>query len=96
MITRARAVQATKDWKQDYKRRAGAEATISQAITLTGCRRTRYRSLAKTRLEHNYLAIAINLCRLDAYWNDTPIDRTRTSHLARLDLSLAQPAESPN
>ena len=96
VITQARAQQATGHWHDDYKRRAGAEATISQAITLTGCRRTRYRSLAKTRLEHTYLAIALNLYRLDAYWNDTPIDRKRTTHLARLDLSLTQPAQSPN
>jgi transposase len=81
----ARAAQDSKDWQHDYNRRAGIEATISQAITITGCRRTRYRSLAKTRLQHIYSAAALNLCRLDAYWNDTPIDRTRTSHLARLD-----------
>jgi transposase len=84
----ARAGQDTKDWRQDYQRRAGIEATISQAVTVTGCRRARYRGLAKTRLEHVYAAVALNLWRLDAYWNDTPIDRTRTSHLARLDQSL--------
>jgi Transposase DDE domain len=88
IITRARAGQATQDWHDDYKRRAGAEATISQAITITGCRRARYRGLAKTRLEHVYSAVALNLYRLDAYWNDTPIHRERTSHLARLDPSL--------
>jgi transposase len=86
--TAARASQASQHWHNDYKRRAGIEATISQAITLTGCRRTRYRGLAKTHLEHVYSALALNLHRLDAYWNDTPIDRTRTSHLARLDLSI--------
>lgn len=80
----ARTAQDTKDWQHDYKRRAGIEATISQAITITATRRARYRGLAKTRLEHNYSAAALNLCRLDAYWNDTPIDRTRTTHLARL------------
>jgi transposase len=84
----ARAAQPGKDWQDDYKRRAGIEATISQAVTVTGCRRARYRSLAKTRLEHAYSAVALNLWRLHAYWNDTPIDRTRTTHLARLDLSL--------
>jgi transposase len=84
----ARAAQDGKDWQHDYNRRAGIEATISQAAAVTGTRRARYRGLAKTHLQHVYQAIAINLCRLDAYWNDTPIDRTRTSHLARLDLSL--------
>ena len=87
------------DWQQDYKRRAGIEATISQAVTITGCRRARYRGLAKTRLEHAYAAVPLNVHRLDAHWNDTPIDRTRTSHLARLDLSLrlaALPGELTN
>ena len=28
-------------------------------------------------------------CGLKAYWNGTPLDRRRTSHLARLELSLA-------
>ena len=84
----ARAAQDGKDWQHDYNRRAGIEATISQAAAVTGTRRARYRGLAKTRLQHVYQAIALNLRRLDAYWNDTPIDRTRTSHLARLDRSL--------
>jgi len=84
----ARTDQGTRDWQQDYKRRAGIEATMNQAVTVTGCRRARYRGLAKTRLEHAYSATALNLWRLDAYWNDTPLDRTRTTHLARLDLSL--------
>ena len=56
VITRARAGQTAQQWRDDYKRRAGAEATISQAITTTGSRRTRYRGLARTRLEHAYLA----------------------------------------
>ncbi len=86
--TAARAGQNSKHWEDDYKRRAGIEATISQAITVTGCRRARYRGLAKTRLEHVCAAVAINLHRLNAYWNDTPLDRTRTSHLARLDQTL--------
>jgi len=84
----ARAAQDSKHWREDYARRAGIEATISQAVTVTGSRRARYRGLARTHLEHVYSAIALNLWRLDAYWNDTPIDRERTSHLARLDQSL--------
>jgi len=93
----ARTAQDSKDWQDDYKRRAGIEAAISQAVTVTGIRRARYRGLAKTRLEHVYAAVALNLWRLDAYWNDTPIDRTRSSHLARLDqrLRLAALASEP-
>ncbi len=88
VIIRARAGQVSSDWQQDYARRARAEATISQAAAVTGIRRSRYRGHAKTHLEHVYCATALNLYRLDAYWNNTPIDRKRTSHLARLDLSL--------
>ncbi|MFF3160182.1 hypothetical protein, partial [Streptomyces sp. NPDC057910] len=31
--------------------------------------------------------VALNLIRLDAWWNGQPLDHTRTSHLARLDLT---------
>ncbi|MQY40834.1 hypothetical protein SRB17_88670 [Streptomyces sp. RB17] len=67
----------------------GVEGTIRQAIAVTGSRRARYRGLATTHLEHVYSAVALNLIRLDAWWNGQPLDHTRTSHLARLDLTLA-------
>ncbi|MFH8492197.1 hypothetical protein [Streptomyces longisporoflavus] len=43
----------------------GSRGTIHQAVAVTGMRRTRYRGLAKA-------ATAVNLIRLDAWWNDTP------------------------
>jgi len=46
-------------------------------------RRARYRGLPRTRLDHVYMACALNLLRLEAYWTGTPLDRQRTSHLAR-------------
>jgi hypothetical protein len=52
-------------------------------------RHARYRGLPKTRLEHVFSAVALNLIRLHAYWNGHPLDRTRTSHLTRLELALA-------
>jgi hypothetical protein len=54
-----------------------------------GARRARYRGLPKTRLDHVCMACALNLLRLHAYWTGTPLDRRRTSHLARLGLGLA-------
>ena len=84
-----RAGQQSENWQEDYKRRAGIEGAMSQAVTVTGCRRARYRGLGKTHLEHVYSAVALNLCRLDAYWNDTPLNRGRTSHLARLSLATS-------
>jgi hypothetical protein len=53
------------------------------------CGPPRYRSLAKTHLQHVFSAVALNLIRLNAWWNGHPLDRTRTSHLTRLELALA-------
>jgi transposase len=84
----ARAAENTIPFQADYARRAGVEGTMSQAAS-HGARRARYRGLPKTRLDHVYMACALNLLRLHAYWTGTPLDRQRTSHLARLELSLA-------
>ena len=83
----ARAEQSGKDWRDKYKIRAGVEGTVRQAIAVTGLRRARYRGLKKVHLEHVFSAVALNLIRLDAWWNGHPLDRTRTSHLARLELA---------
>jgi hypothetical protein len=84
----ARAAEATIGFQADYARRAGVEGTMHQAAS-HGARRARYRGLPKTRLDHVYMACALNLLRLHAYWTGTPLDRRRTSHLARLELTLA-------
>jgi transposase len=88
-LAAARAASTTRQWKQRYKTRAGVEGTIHQATRITGIRRARYPGLPKTTLEHAAAAAAINLIRLDAWWTAKPIDRTRTTHLQRIDLSLA-------
>jgi transposase len=84
----ARAAQTTTGFQADYARRAGVEGTMHQAAS-HGARRGRYRGLPKTRLDHAYMACALNLLRLEAFWTGTPLDRQRTSHLARLELDLA-------
>jgi len=84
----ARAAEKTIPFQADYARRAGVEGTMHQA-TSHGARRARYRGLPKTRLDHVYMACALNLLRLEAHWTGTPLDRRRTSHLARLELGLA-------
>ncbi len=83
----ARAAETTIPFQADYARRAGVEGTMHQAAS-HGARRARYRGLPKTRLDHIYMATALNLLRLAAYWTGTPLDRQRTSHLARLELGL--------
>jgi hypothetical protein len=84
----ARTAQDTAGFQADYARRAGVEGTMHQAAS-HGARHARYRGLPRTRLDHAYMACALNLLRLHAYWTGTPLDRRRTSHLARLDHSLA-------
>lgn len=88
-LTTARDQQTTSQWKARYNTRAGVEGTIRQAAHVTGIRTARYRGLPKTRLEHTLAATAINIIRLDSYWTGHPLDRTRTTHLARLDFTLA-------
>jgi len=84
----ARAAETTIPFQAGYARHAGVEGTMHQA-TSHGARRARYRGLPKTRLDHVYMACALNLLRLEAHWTGTPLDRQRTSHLARLELGLA-------
>lgn len=86
---RARAAQNTEAWQAKYALRAGIEGTIHQAVQITGIRRTRYRGLPKTRLDHVLCAAALNLIRLDAYWNGHALDHAKASHLNRLGLGLA-------
>jgi transposase len=88
-VTAARAEQDTSQWKARYATRAGVEGTISQATAVTGLRHARYTGLARTTLQHALAATAINLIRLDAWWTCQPLDRRRTTHLQRLDLSQA-------
>jgi transposase len=89
LVQANRAAQNDEDWQAKYALRAGVEGTIHQAVQVTGSHHTRYRGLAKTHLEHVYSAVALNLIRLDAWWNNCPLDHRRTSHLARLNVALA-------
>ncbi|MET8631135.1 IS1182 family transposase [Kitasatospora sp. NPDC004669] len=82
-----RREQLTDEWQRRYNTRAGVEGTISQAVRRTGIRRTRYTGLPKTHLGNVLAATAINLIRINAWLNDTPLGKTRTSHLAALDLA---------
>ncbi|MFB7475082.1 IS1182 family transposase [Kitasatospora sp. NPDC056184] len=83
-LHQARALQQTDEWKDRYKIRAGVEGTISQGVGRCGLRRSRYRGLAKTSLQHQLTGAAINLARIDAHLTQTPRARTRTSHFAAL------------
>jgi transposase len=88
-LATARARQTTKSFAHTYRLRAGVEGTIRQGVAVTDTRHARYRGLPKTHLQHVVSAAALNLIRVDAWCNDVPLDRGRTSHLARLELALA-------
>ena len=67
--------------QKSYAARAAIEGTHAQAIRRSGLRRTRYRGLPKTHLQHVITAAAINLLRIAAWANGTPIAQTRCSPL---------------
>ncbi|NTG29939.1 hypothetical protein G6L08_22585 [Agrobacterium rhizogenes] len=72
----ARRQQENKDWRARYRKRAGIEGTLSQAVRGFGLRQYRYRGLAKTKLQHIFTAVAINLARLDAWLTEhTPLPK---------------------
>ncbi|MGW3729074.1 transposase, partial [Streptomyces sp. NPDC000851] len=83
----ARRAQDTDEWKARYAIRAGVEGTISQAVRVTGLRRTRYRNLPITRLGHVFAATALNIIRIDRWLTGTPLGSTRTSRFEALILA---------
>lgn len=80
----ARNRQKTADFKERYATRAGVEGTISHAAVTLGARRSRYRGMAKTHLQHLATATAMNFMRVIAWLNDVPRSTTPKSHFARL------------
>jgi transposase len=83
-LQNVRAQQETDAWRDRYGKRAGIEGTLSQAVRAFGLRRCRYLGLAKTKLQHVFTAIAINVVRVDAWMTDRPIVKTRRSVFASL------------
>ncbi|MFI2642173.1 IS1182 family transposase [Streptomyces sp. NPDC018610] len=84
ILQQARPEQDTDHWRRRYRHRAGVEGTISQGVQAFGLRRSRYRGLAKTRLQHHFTGAAVNLARLDAWLTGRPLARTRVSPFAAL------------
>ncbi|PNG16265.1 IS1182 family transposase [Streptomyces cahuitamycinicus] len=84
ILQQARIEQDTDQWRRRYGHRAGVEGTISQGVQAFGLRRSRYRGLAKTRLQHHFTGAAINLARIDAWLTGRPLARTRVSPFAAI------------
>jgi transposase len=81
-LQRARQYQATDDFKQRYRVRAGVEGTLAQGVQAFDLRYARYRGMAKTSLQHIFTVLAINLTRLVAWWDARPKAQTRPSRFA--------------
>ena len=79
-----REVQNTSEFLKTYNQRAGIEGTISQGVRRSAWRQSRYIGLAKTHLQHIFMAAGLNLCRLDAWLNDVPLAVTRYSRFMTL------------
>ena len=84
ILQRRREFEQTDEFKNRYADRAGIEGTISQAVHALKIRRSRYRGLEKTHLQHIATAAAINLKRLHAWWNDHPLSQTTSCPFAIL------------
>jgi transposase len=80
----AQAWYAGEEGQRQYGRRAGVEGTLSQGVRAFGLRRTRYRGLSKTHLQHVATAAAINIDRIVAWLDERPRAQTRTSRFAAL------------
>jgi transposase len=84
-----RAEQDGAQFKGEYKRRAGVEATLAQGLRVGGLRQSRYIGRARTALQHILIAVALNLTRLVAWWAEQPLAPTRRSAFAALAERLA-------
>jgi transposase len=83
-LAAARARERTAEGRRLYAQRQGVESTLSQGVRAFGLRRTRYRGLAKTRLQHVATAAALNLDRVAAWFAGRPLAPTRISRFAAL------------
>jgi transposase len=83
-LAAARAWYASEEGIERYKQRAGVEGTLSQGVRAFGLRRTRYRGLPKTHMQHVAIAAAINVDRIVAWLDERPRATTRTSRFAAL------------
>ena len=69
-----------------YALRAGGESRLSQGMRCFDLRRSRYRGLARTYLQHLLTATAMNIVRVIAWLRGEPLGerRRQPGHLAQL------------
>lgn len=93
--------QRTEQWQRRYAIRAGIEATLSQNVRTHGLRRSRYRGLARTHVQHVLTATACNITRVSD-WISAPPEHaaapptfTRCAQPPHDRVAPTSPAESP-
>jgi transposase len=85
VLVASRTNTQTEEWLSKYRQRAGIEGTLSQGVRSFGLRRSRYRGLAKTQLQHVATAAAINTGRVVDWCAGVRPEATRTSKFAALN-----------
>lgn len=85
-LQKARQRQETEAFKEQYGKRAGIEGTISQGVRSLGLRRSRYRGLPRTHLQHVATAAAINVVRVFDWLSGERPKSTPVSPLVALAL----------
>ena len=84
-IQAARERQKTQDFKRQYAQRAGIEGTLSQSAFALDMRRSRYRGLERTHLQHVFTASAINLLPCLRLAGRDPTDKDTEVAFCRTD-----------
>lgn len=74
----------TPEWKNQYRKRAGIEGTLSQGVRSLGLHRTPYKGLAKTHLHNLGIGAAINVFRVVNWLDGFTPQTTRTSRFSSL------------
>jgi transposase len=83
-LEQTRRKLASNEGRNEYKKRAGIEGTISQGVRRGTLRRSRYRGLEKTHLQEVATATAINIVRAVNFLHLKPLAITRVSRFSRL------------
>lgn len=83
-LQQRRGFEESREYTQEYARRAGVEGTISQGVRRCGLRRSRYVGLAKTHLGHVLTAAALNFVRTADWLAGVRRARTRPWRFAVL------------
>ena len=78
-----REISKEEEFKRAYRTRAGVEGTIGQAVHL-GFRVSRYRRQPKVEQQHIFVAVALNMMRMDRFGRGVARAQTRQSRVTRL------------